>query len=350
MKTATLLLIHMHFLSGMSMDCRPTLIGETKQFHVIINHTYSEPLEVVWLKGKSPVSMCRQTLACYDYRNIKTETKLQSIGDGLFGISITLSNVSRSDEVLWSLKYLGLASLKNSSALYSCDLKAFDFAALELRDCQDTVEEGSIARCWCQKKVDFKQNISLTWVDQSNRVMDNGSHMLSFIAKRDNLGYTCRGHTVDGTESLPLTYKPNVQYNDSSITYFYSARVLPRMKSSFVYLFLASITLTASIYTALIYFYCRREKRCLRKRIPNKDEIATKKMMHPHDDCINTMDVSKTKSHAQLCLPRNIGDYTHLRTNTIIDTLEWNKELHIINDSEDSDGYGSMNDSSFRIE
>uniref|UniRef100_A0A2C9LP80 Uncharacterized protein n=1 Tax=Biomphalaria glabrata TaxID=6526 RepID=A0A2C9LP80_BIOGL len=82
-----------------------------------------EPLEVVWLRSKTP--MCKPNKACLDYLEVKTYTSIVYLKDHLVQCSLTLRNVTTKEESYWSLKYLGLASLKRIQPLFTCSLKAF---------------------------------------------------------------------------------------------------------------------------------------------------------------------------------------------------------------------------------
>uniref|UniRef100_A0A2C9LP53 Uncharacterized protein n=1 Tax=Biomphalaria glabrata TaxID=6526 RepID=A0A2C9LP53_BIOGL len=145
-----------------------------------------EPLEVVWLRSKTP--MCKPNKACLDYLEVKTYTSIVYLKDHLVQCSLTLRNVTTKEESYWSLKYLGLASLKRIQPLFTCSLKAFELSALTLVNCTDKLEEGDMLYCMCISNNETGVEVDYSWFDKNGLILSNGSHLLSLVATRNNAG------------------------------------------------------------------------------------------------------------------------------------------------------------------
>ncbi|XP_055866816.1 uncharacterized protein LOC106078201 [Biomphalaria glabrata] len=188
--------------------CPPAVMGKEYIFQATFVHEMEEPLEVVWLRSKTPISMCKPNMACFDYSDVKTSTSIVYLKDHLVQCSLTLRNVTRIEESNWSLKYLGLASLKRIQPLFTCALKTFELSALTLVNCTDKLEEGDMLYCMCISNNETGVEVDYSWFDKNGLILSNGSHLLSLVATRNNAGFECRGRTITGERTIPLKYDP----------------------------------------------------------------------------------------------------------------------------------------------
>ncbi|XP_055867192.1 uncharacterized protein LOC106065319 isoform X2 [Biomphalaria glabrata] len=93
------------------------------------NHTSGEEIKIAWYKGDSIVSICSVTDGCKDLDRNTVESSFEFFKDNsTFTTCIVIKKISRTDGVLWKLKYLGEAKIEHPGVLYSreltlCDIK-----------------------------------------------------------------------------------------------------------------------------------------------------------------------------------------------------------------------------------
>jgi hypothetical protein len=190
-------------------SCSPAVQNKAYSFQGSFRHTLKESLELAWLRNKTPISTCTADLACYDHSDIKTSTTLiRSSGDGYIEYKLTLKNVTKSDANVWSLNYMGLASLQKPEPLFSCTLNVFELSAPSLANCTNMVEEGEIISCLCTSNNETEVEMELTWYDKKGSAIKNAGNLLSFVATRNSTGYDCRGRTSTGKNAVPVKYQP----------------------------------------------------------------------------------------------------------------------------------------------
>ncbi len=189
-------------------SCSPAVQNKAYSFQGSFRHTLKESLELTWLRNKTPISLCRANFACYDYSDVKTSTTLRSSGDGYIEYKLTLKNVTKRDANVWSLKYLGLASLQKPEPLFSCTLNVFELSAPSLVNCTNMVEEGEIISCLCTSNNETEVEMELTWYDNNGSAIKDTGNLLSFVATRNSTGYECRGRTSTGKHAVSVKYHP----------------------------------------------------------------------------------------------------------------------------------------------
>ncbi|XP_055865591.1 uncharacterized protein LOC106078194 isoform X5 [Biomphalaria glabrata] len=188
--------------------CSPALKRKEYSFQGNFHHTINEPLEIVWLRNKTPVSMCQSRMACYDYSDIKTSTTITMSGDGSVQYKLIIRNVTDVDETIWSMKYLGLASLRKQEPLFSCKLFVYEYPAPTLVDCPMMLEENTMLNCTCAKNNETEVDLKYSWFQTNGSLINNGGNVLSLPASKQNSGQECRGQTSTGEESVPVVYDP----------------------------------------------------------------------------------------------------------------------------------------------
>ncbi|KAH9512195.1 hypothetical protein Btru_041077, partial [Bulinus truncatus] len=203
-----LIIFQMSIISEICIGCPHALAGKNYSFYGILKHSLQEKVEIVWLRNKIPVSMCRSNLACYGYDETKTMTSLKYLGNSKYEFNLTLTNVTKMDESIWSLKYLGLASLRQPHFMFSCNLRVFDISILTIQNCPSIVKESSIVHCECSLIENTAINIDFGWYDSTNMIMNNSNHLLVYNASMEEDGYECKGISDAGLNNLPLPYEP----------------------------------------------------------------------------------------------------------------------------------------------
>ncbi|KAK0066746.1 hypothetical protein Bpfe_003481 [Biomphalaria pfeifferi] len=142
-------------------------IGTEFTFNASFTHSLRHNVEVVWYLNDMTRSQCNIKKGCRENVKEKTLTTLKYVAErNIYECTLSIKNVSQSDEGLWTLHYLGNAGVAYPQSLYSSYLN------ISVKKTVQVVDTTSVSTKVSKKHTSWSQR-SLTTNTFSTKLFEN---------------------------------------------------------------------------------------------------------------------------------------------------------------------------------